>query len=69
MIPFTSPMVMMARIPAGIATWEPVLSLAILAATTLLMIWLAAKIYRVGVFMHGKKPTFKDIARWVKYKG
>ncbi len=69
MIPFTSPMVMMARIPAGIPAWESILSLVILAATTLLMIWLAAKIYRVGVFMHGKKPTFKDIARWIKYKG
>lgn len=69
MIPFTSPMVMMARIPAGIPAWESILSLVILAATTLLMIWLAAKIYRVGVFMHGKKPTFKDLARWIKYKG
>ncbi len=69
MIPFTSPMVMMARIPAGIPAWESILSLVILAATTLLMIWLAAKIYRVGVFMHGKKPTFKDLARWITYKG
>lgn len=69
MIPFTSPMVMMARIPAGIAAWEPILSLFLLAATTLLMIWIAAKIYRVGVFMHGKKPALKDLARWITYKG
>jgi len=69
MIPFTSPMVMMARIPAGIPAWQPVLALCLLAATTLLMIWLAAKIYRVGVFMHGKKPALKDLARWVTYKG
>lgn len=69
MIPFTSPMVMMARIPAGIPAWQPVLSLAILLLTTLLMIWIAAKIYRVGIFLHGKKPKIKDLARWVTYKG
>jgi len=69
MIPFTSPMVMMARIPAGIPVWQPLLSLFLLAATTLFMIWIAAKIYRVGVFMHGKKPALKDLARWVTYKG
>lgn len=69
MIPFTAPMVMMARIPAGIPAWQPALSLAILLLTTLLMIWMAAKIYRVGIFLHGKKPKIKDLARWVMYKG
>ena len=56
MIPFTSPVVMMARIPYGIPS-EVILSLAILYASFTAMVWLAAKIYRVGIFMYGKKPT------------
>ena len=55
-IPFTSPMVMMARVPSGIPMWEIGLSLAILYASFLLMVWIAAKIYRVGIFMYGKNP-------------
>ncbi len=66
LIPFTSPTVMMARIPHGIATWEIVLSLVLLFATFIGMVWIAAKIYRVGIFMHGKKPTFKDLYKWIK---
>lgn len=68
MVPFTSPMVMMARVPFGIEAWEIVVSLVILALSTLAMIWLSAKIYRVGIFMYGKKPTVKDLIRWARYK-
>ena len=68
MIPFTSPMVMMARIPFGIPAGQIVASLAILYASVVFLIWLSAKIYRVGIFMYGKKPTFKELIRWAKYK-
>ena len=67
-IPFTSPMAMMARVPSGIPMWEIGLSLAILYASFLLMVWIAAKIYRVGIFMYGKKPSIKDLIRWARYK-
>ena len=65
-IPFTSPIVMMARIPAGIAAWEPAVSLAVLYASIAGLVWVAAKIYRVGILVHGKKPTFKELYRWIK---
>ena len=68
MIPFTAPMVMMARIPFGIATWEIITSLVILYISFIAMVWLSAKIYRVGIFMYGKKPTIKDLIRWINYK-
>lgn len=68
MIPFTSPMVMMARIPFGIPAGQIVASLAILYVSVIFLIWLSAKIYRVGIFMYGKKPTFKELIRWAKYK-
>ena len=68
MIPFTTPMVMMARIPFGIATWEIIVSLALLYISFLFMVWVAAKIYRVGIFMYGKKPSIKDLIRWINYK-
>lgn len=67
MIPFTSPIVMMARIPSGIPTWEIALSAILLYVTFVVMVWLAGKVYRVGIFMHGKKPTFKDLWLWMKY--
>ncbi|MCI9606864.1 MAG: ABC transporter permease [Muribaculaceae bacterium] len=67
-IPFTSPMVMMARIPSGIPGWQIAVSLVILYASFLALVWVAAKIYRVGIFMYGKKPTFKDLLRWARYK-
>lgn len=67
-IPFTSPVVMMARIPFDIPTWEIVLSLAVLYASFVAMVWIAAKIYRVGIFMHGKKPSFKELWQWIKMK-
>ena len=67
-IPFTSPVVMMARIPYDIPLWEIVLSLVVLYASFVAMVWLAGKIYRVGIFMYGKKPTFKELLKWVRYK-
>lgn len=68
MIPFTSPMVMVSRISYGVPTWEIIVSLIVLFASILTMVWLAAKVYRVGIFMYGKKPTWKEIARWMRYK-
>ncbi len=68
LVPFTSPMVMMARVPFGIPGWQIALSLALLVITVFVMIWLAGKIYRVGIFMYGKKPTFRDLVRWITYK-
>lgn len=67
-IPFTSPMAMMSRIPFGIPTWEIILSLVILYLSFMFMIWFAAKIYRVGIFMYGKKPNLADLLRWARYK-
>ena len=67
MIPFTSPIVMVARIPSGIPTWEIVTSLLLLYATFTICVWGAAKIYKIGIFMHGTKPTLRDLWRWLKY--
>ena len=66
-IPFTSPIVMMARIPYDIPTWEIVLSLVVLYASFVALVWCAAKIYRVGIFMYGKKPTLKELWKWMRY--
>ena len=68
MIPLTSPIVMMARIPFGIAGWEIALSLVILYLSFVLTTWLAAKIYRIGIFMHGKRPSWRDLASWLRIK-
>lgn len=68
MIPFTSPMVMMARIPYDLPLWQIGVSLVILYASFFAMVWLAGKIYRVGIFMYGKKPTYKELIRWARYK-
>lgn len=68
MIPFTSPMVMMARIPFGIPMWQIAVSLIILYLSFFCTVWLAGKIYRVGIFMYGKKPTLKELVRWMRYK-
>lgn len=67
-IPFTSPIVMMARIPYDIPLWEVALSLVVLYASFVGMVWFAAKIYRVGIFMYGKKPTLGELFKWVRYK-
>lgn len=68
MIPFTSPMVMMSRLPLGVPEWQPWVSLVILYASFVGMVWIAGKIYRVGIFMYGKKPNLKELWRWAKYK-
>lgn len=68
MVPLTSPIVMMARIPFGIPAWEIILSLAILIATFILVVWIAGKIYRVGILMHGNKPSLKELWKWINYK-
>ena len=68
MIPFTSPIVMMVRIPFGVAVWELILSFAILFASAIGMTWLASRIYRVGILLYGKKPSYKELFKWIKYK-
>ena len=68
MIPFTSPVVMMVRIPFGVPIIQIVASIAILAVTFVLMTWVAAKIYRTGILMYGKKLSYKEIFKWLKYK-
>ena len=68
MIPLTSPIVMMARIPYDVPMWEIITSLVLLYASFIGMVWVAGKIYRVGIFMYGKKPSFKEIFKWMRYK-
>ena len=68
MIPFTSPIVMLARIPFGVALWQKLLSLLLLVLTFALMGWLSARIYRVGILTSGKKAGFKDLYKWLKQK-
>ena len=65
-IPFTSPVAMIARIPFGVPAWQIVLSMALLIASTLLMIFIAAKIYRVGILMYGNKATAKELWKWIR---
>ena len=65
-IPFTSPVVMMVRLPFGVPTWQLVLSLALLFGTALLIIWLAARIYRRGILHYGQKASFKELFKWIK---
>lgn len=68
MIPLTSPIVMMARIPYGVPIWEIVVSLTILFASFFAMVHLAGRVYRTGILMYGKKATFAELWRWIKYK-
>ncbi|WP_294081704.1 ABC transporter permease [Proteiniphilum sp. UBA5384] len=68
LIPFSSPIVMMVRIPFGIPLWEKLLSVVLLYGTFILIAILSAKIYRVGILMYGKKPSIKEMLKWVKYK-
>ncbi len=68
MIPLTSPIVMLGRIPFGVPAWEVIVSLVILFASFIAVVWLAAKIYRVGIFMYGKKPSLKEMIKWMRYK-
>lgn len=68
MIPFTSPIVMMARIPFGVPVWELALSIGLLLVTFVAMAYISAKIYKVGILMYGKKTTFRDLYKWLKQK-
>ena len=68
MIPFTSPISMMVRIPFGVPIWQIVVSVLLLAGTFVFMTWFAAKIYRTGILMYGKKLSYKEIFKWLKYK-
>ena len=67
-IPLTSPIVMLMRVPFGVSWMELAISMSLLVVTFVFMVWFAAKIYRVGILMYGKKPTYKDLYKWLKYK-
>jgi ABC-2 type transport system permease protein len=68
MIPFTSPIIMIARIPFGVPLYELLISISLLIGGFLLTTWVAAKIYRVGILMYGKKISYKELWKWLKYK-
>ena len=68
LIPITSPIVMMVRLPFGVPLWEKLVSVALLYGSFILVSIMAAKIYRVGILMYGKKPTIKELVKWMKYK-
>ena len=67
-IPFTSPIIMMVRIPFGVPAWEIALSMVLLVLGFMGTTWLAARIYRVGILMYGKKVSYKELAKWIFYK-
>lgn len=67
MVPLTSPIVMLMRIPFGVPWWQLLLSMLILFGSFLGVVWFAAKIYRVGILMYGKKPSWKEIFKWMRY--
>ncbi len=66
--PLTSPIVMMVRIPFNVPLWQEVLSLSLLFATSLVLVWISGRIYRIGILMYGKKPTIKEMVKWMRYK-
>ncbi len=68
-IPFTSPIAMMIRIPFGVPAWELALSMAMLLITFILTTWVASRIYRVGILMYGKKVSYRELIKWFMYKG
>jgi ABC-2 type transport system permease protein len=67
MIPFTAPVVMLMRVPFGVPWYEIVISMALLLGTFVFMVWVAAKIYRIGILMYGKKATYRDVWKWLKF--
>jgi len=69
MIPLTSPIVMMARIPFGVPAWQLAVSMALMVVTFLAFVWMAAKIYRTGILMYGKKTSWKEMWKWLRYSG
>lgn len=68
-IPLTSPIVMMARIPFDVPAWEIALSMGLMLVTIIGVVWMAAKIYRTGILMYGKKTSYKELWKWLTYKG
>jgi len=66
-IPFTSPVIMMVRLPFGVASWEILLSMGVLVSTFIATTWLAGRIYRTGILMYGKKASYKELWKWLKY--
>jgi ABC-2 type transport system permease protein len=68
-IPFTSPIVMMARIPFGVPSWQIIISMVLMLITFMGFVWMAAKVYRTGILMYGKKSSWKEIWKWLKYSG
>jgi ABC-2 type transport system permease protein len=66
MIPLTSPIAMMVRLPSGVPAWELLLSMGLALAFLVFSIWFAAKIYRIGIMTYGKKPSWKTIFRWLR---
>jgi ABC-2 type transport system permease protein len=68
LIPFTSPIVMMVRLPFDVPIWQLLLSFVLLFATSIFTVWISAKIYRVGILMYGKKPSVKEMIKWIRYK-
>jgi ABC-2 type transport system permease protein len=69
LIPFTSPIVMMARIPFDVPAWQLAVSMIVMVITIIGVIWMAAKIYRTGILMYGKKTSWQEMWKWLKYKG
>jgi len=69
MIPLTSPIVMMARIPFGVPYWQLAVSMALILVTFIGFVWMAAKVYRTGILMYGKKTSWKEIWKWLRYSG
>lgn len=68
LFPLSSPIVMMVRIPFGVPMWQVILSVVLLYITAIAVVWLSSRIYRVGILLYGKKPTVKDLAKWLTYK-
>ena len=68
-IPFTSPVIMMVRLPFGVENWELALSVGVLISSFVLTTWFAGKIYRTGILMYGKKASYKELWKWLTYKG
>src|SRR5690606_10105196 len=69
MLPLTSPIAMVVRVPFGVPLWEIVLSLVLLAGGFILTTWIAGRIYRVGILMYGKKASYRELVKWFRYKG
>ncbi len=67
-VPFTSPIVMMVRVPFGVPAWELALSMVLLVLGLMGTVWLAARIYRIGILMYGKKVSYKELGKWIFYK-